>query len=98
MTAPIDALTLAVIEAGLRQVCNEMDLAFVRAAFSRVGIEDWQSRVRVDDSLLRSGDAPQQLGDASHARESLDWAPTVGFEEIVNAMVDADLAIAADAA
>ena len=71
---------------------------FVRAAFSRVGIDDWQSRVRVDDSLLRSGDAPQQLGDASHARESLDWAPTVGFEEIVNAMVDADLAIAADAA
>ncbi len=36
MTAPIDALTLAVIEAGLRQVCNEMDIAFSRAAFSPV--------------------------------------------------------------
>jgi N-methylhydantoinase B len=35
MTA-IDPLTLAVIQAGLQQVCNEMDLAFSRAAFSPV--------------------------------------------------------------
>ena len=32
----LDPLTLAVIEAGLRQVCNEMDIAFSRAAFSPV--------------------------------------------------------------
>ena len=31
-----DPVTLAVIENGLQQVCNEMDLAFVRAAFSPV--------------------------------------------------------------
>lgn len=36
MTPSIDALTLAVIEAGLRQVCNEMDIAFSRSAFSPV--------------------------------------------------------------
>ena len=33
---PIDPITLAVIQNGLVQVCNEMDLAFVRAAFSPV--------------------------------------------------------------
>src|ERR1700730_11401523 len=32
----IDPVTLAVIQNGLQQVCNEMDLAFVRAAFSPV--------------------------------------------------------------
>jgi N-methylhydantoinase B len=32
----LDPLTLAVIEAGLRQVCNEMDIAFSRSAFSPV--------------------------------------------------------------
>jgi N-methylhydantoinase B len=32
----IDPITLAVIQNGLNQVCNEMDLAFVRAAFSPV--------------------------------------------------------------
>ena len=31
-----DPLTVAVIEAGLQQVCNEMDLAFSRSAFSPV--------------------------------------------------------------
>lgn len=37
MTQPaIDALTLSVIQAGLQQVCNEMDVAFARAAFSPV--------------------------------------------------------------
>ena len=33
---PLDALTLAVIQAGLQQVCNEMDIAFSRSAFSPV--------------------------------------------------------------
>ena len=32
----IDAITLSVIEAGLTQVCDEMDLAFSRSAFSPV--------------------------------------------------------------
>lgn len=32
----IDPVTLAVVQNGLQQVCNEMDLAFVRAAFSPV--------------------------------------------------------------
>jgi N-methylhydantoinase B len=35
MTA-VDPLTLAVIQAGLQQVCNEMDIAFTRSAFSPV--------------------------------------------------------------
>ncbi len=32
----LDPITLAVVQNGLQQVCNEMDLAFVRAAFSPV--------------------------------------------------------------
>jgi N-methylhydantoinase B len=32
----LDPVTLAVIQAGLGQVCNEMDIAFSRAAFSPV--------------------------------------------------------------
>ena len=36
MTGTLDPVTLAVIQSGLIQVCNEMDLAFVRAAFSPV--------------------------------------------------------------
>lgn len=57
---PLDALTLAVIQAGLQQVCNEMDVAFSRSAFSPViseaddrsdGIYD-----AVDGSLIAQGE------------------------------------------
>jgi N-methylhydantoinase B len=35
-TAPLDPITLAVLQAGLAQVCNEMDIAFSRSAFSPI--------------------------------------------------------------
>ena len=34
--ASLDPVTLAVLQAGLQQVCDEMDLTFSRAAFSHV--------------------------------------------------------------
>lgn len=36
MSSAIDPITLSVIQAGLQQVCDEMDLSFSRAAFSPV--------------------------------------------------------------
>jgi N-methylhydantoinase B len=47
-----DALTLAVIQAGLQQVCNEMDIAFSRAAFSPV-IAEADDR---SDGIYAAGD------------------------------------------
>ena len=65
---------------------------FVAAAFARVGIADWRPYVTVSDDLLRTGDAPQQVGDAARAHSVLGWAPTASFAGIVEAMVDADVA------
>ena len=64
---------------------------FVAAAFARAGVEDWESKVRVDQAFVRPSDAALQLGDASKARRELGWAPTVDFAELVGRMVDADL-------
>ena len=55
-----DALTLAVIQAGLQQVCNEMDVAFTRSAFSPV-ISEADDRSDgiydpVDGSLIAQGE------------------------------------------
>jgi GDPmannose 4,6-dehydratase len=60
---------------------------FALAAFARVGVEP---RIRVDASLARPGDPAVLVGDASKARSVLDWAPLVGFEELVGRMVDTD--------
>jgi N-methylhydantoinase B len=63
MTVPpnaLDPVTLAVIQNGLVQVCNEMDLAFVRAAFSPVIAEalDRSDGIyhRDDGALIAQGD------------------------------------------
>lgn len=64
---------------------------FVAAAFARVGIDDWGGRVRIDPRFVRPVDATELVGDAGRARRELGWAPTVGFEEIVARMVEADL-------
>jgi len=64
---------------------------FALAAFARVGIEDGESRIRVDPALVRPSDPSLLVGDATKARKELGWAPTVSFEELVGRMVDADL-------
>ena len=64
---------------------------FALAAFERVGIPDGESRIRVDPALVRPGDPPVLVGDASRARAVLGWKPTVTFAELVGRMVEADL-------
>ena len=63
----------------------------VAAAFTRAGVADWESRVRVDPSFMRPADATLQVGDALRARDVLGWQPTVDVAELVGRMVDADL-------
>lgn len=65
---------------------------FVAAAFARAGIADWQDLVVVDPEFVRPVDPTELAGDATRARTLLGWEPTVGFEELVGRMVDADLA------
>jgi GDPmannose 4,6-dehydratase len=64
---------------------------FVAAAFTAAGISDWEHLVGQDPRFMRPSDAPTLVGDPSRAREALDWAPTVDFEEIVARMVRHDL-------
>jgi len=59
-------------------------------AFSHVGL-DYQNHVTVDPRFLRPADVETLVGDASRARRELGWEPTVGFEELIQMMVDHDL-------
>ncbi len=64
---------------------------FVEAAFGHAGVQPERRRVRVDPDFFRPADAGLQVGDAAKARRELGWLPSVGFEELVGRMVDADL-------
>ena len=63
----------------------------IEIAFGRVGL-DWQKHVRVDPALLRPAEVEHLLGDASKAKKELGWTPSVDFKQLVEMMVDADLA------
>jgi GDPmannose 4,6-dehydratase len=63
---------------------------FCEAAFSRVGL-DYRDHVVTDPALVRPAEVDLLVGDASKARQQLGWEPTVGFNELVAMMVDADV-------
>jgi GDPmannose 4,6-dehydratase len=62
----------------------------VAIAFEHVGL-DWQSHVKTDPSLLRPAEVDRLVGDASRAREILDWKPSLDLATLIRMMVDADL-------
>ena len=63
---------------------------FCEVAFAHAGL-DWRQYVVVDKRFLRPAEVYTLLGDATKAREKLGWAPEVGFEDMVQQMVDSDL-------
>ncbi|MBI4348169.1 MAG: GDP-mannose 4,6-dehydratase [Elusimicrobia bacterium] len=63
---------------------------WVEAAFSAAGL-DWKKHVRQDPRFMRPAEVPLLLGDYSKARKVLKWKPTVGFKQLVEMMVQADL-------
>jgi GDPmannose 4,6-dehydratase len=59
-------------------------------AFGLVDL-DWQNHVEVDPRYLRPKDVGLLAGDASRAREEIGWVPKVGFRQLVQIMLEADL-------
>lgn len=63
---------------------------FCQHAFSRVDL-DWEKYVEVDPKFYRPSEVDILLGDYSKAKCTLGWEPEVGFQELVQKMVDSDL-------
>ena len=79
---------------------------FCELAFERLGLPlEWRGEglqevgvgadgrelVRIDPRYMRPTEVDLLLGDASRARDELDWKPQVDFRQLVRMMVDADL-------
>ncbi len=63
---------------------------FLEEAFSYVNL-DWQKYVEIDPRYFRPAEVELLLGDATKAKEKLNWQPRVTFKELVHLMVDADI-------
>jgi GDPmannose 4,6-dehydratase len=64
---------------------------FVELAFSHVGL-DWREHVVIDPAFVRPAEVDILIGDPSKAKKGLGWEPKVKFKQLVEMMVDADLA------
>jgi GDPmannose 4,6-dehydratase len=62
-----------------------------RIAFARVGL-DYERHVVEDPALHRPAEVDHLRGDATKAREAFGWQPRTGFQELIEMMVDADVA------
>ncbi|MFA7265541.1 MAG: GDP-mannose 4,6-dehydratase [Candidatus Nanopelagicales bacterium] len=62
------------------------------AAFAVVGIDDWLPYVRQDPQFMRPAEVDLLIGEPTKAYEKLGWKPRVAFPELVQMMVESDLA------
>ncbi len=60
-------------------------------AIARVGLH-WEDHVAVDERFLRPAEVDVLVGDATKAHTTLGWEPKIDFVQLVEMMVDADLA------
>ena len=66
---------------------------FCEEAFGLLDL-DWQQYVRYDERYERPAEVELLIGDPAKARRQLGWEPQVRFKELVQIMVEHDLAVA----
>ena len=75
-----------VLATGISKTVRE----FAKAAFSSVGL-NWEDYIDVSEKYFRPNEVDYLLGDATKAREKLNWEPSVKFEKLVEIMVQHDI-------
>jgi GDPmannose 4,6-dehydratase len=67
---------------------------FLVSALTQAGLDgDIDKYVEFDKSMIRPAEVDILIGDATKARNKLNWVPKVDFEEIVSIMLENDLRI-----
>jgi GDPmannose 4,6-dehydratase len=75
-----------ILAGGVARTVREL----VDTAFAVVGL-DPDAYVRVNPEFVRPAEGTPPVGDITLARERLGWEPEIGFEAMIEEMVQADL-------
>ena len=81
--APVDYVIGTGAPHTVRELC---EIAFAHAGLS------WEKSVVIDPAFVRPAEVDLLIGDARKARAALGWAPKHSFRNLVEMMVDADIA------
>ena len=74
----------------LRKFLHPLRRALIKFKKDNTLIEEF---VVIDEAFYRPAEVELLVGDPAKAEKVLGWTPTVGFEDLVTMMVDADLAL-----
>ena len=61
---------------------------------NEVGSFNGQDIIKVDPRYFRPTEVESLIGDASKAKDKLNWVPKISFEQLVKEMIDQDLKLA----
>ena len=63
---------------------------FVEKVFQKLGL-DYQQHVIIDPKYFRPTEVDVLLGDSTKAKQRLGWNPRVGFDQLIDMMIAADM-------
>jgi len=66
---------------------------FVEKVFEKLDL-DYRKHIVIDKRYFRPTEVDVLLGDAAKARKKLGWIPKVGFDQLIDMMVKADMELA----
>jgi GDPmannose 4,6-dehydratase len=61
---------------------------------NEVGSFKGKDIIKIDSRYFRPTEVETLLGDASKAKEKLNWSPKISFKQLVKEMIDEDLKLA----
>ncbi len=71
-----------------------MEIHWKGKDLKEVGFYQGQEIIKIDPRYFRATEVETLLGDATKAKEKLNWAPKISFEQLVKEMIDEDLKLA----
>tara|TARA_A100001015_G_scaffold130874_1_gene145190 strand:- start:3706 stop:4746 length:1041 start_codon:yes stop_codon:yes gene_type:complete len=72
----------------------DMEIKWSGKGLNEIGSFNGQEIIKVDPRYFRPTEVETLLGDASKAKEKLNWSPKVTFEQLVKEMIEEDLKLA----
>tara|TARA_B110000259_G_C14016441_1_gene401481 strand:- start:1140 stop:2189 length:1050 start_codon:yes stop_codon:yes gene_type:complete len=69
----------------------DMQIEWRGKNLDEVGSYDGKDIIKIDKRYFRPTEVETLLGDASKAKEKLNWAPKISFEQLVKEMIEEDL-------
>jgi len=72
----------------------DMKIEWRGKGLDEAGFYNGKEIIKVDERYFRPTEVETLLGDANKAKEILNWAPKISFEQLVKEMIDNDLELA----